>query len=173
MNLAGRYVSCSAILGLSHHPLSSLVQIMTVIPASALRVYPSNRLVQLSRHKSYPPLPIKENSEWDWGEWAPDISQAAKTAQPSSRVSGLAEAKHTHQFYKPCRTVQWEVSKGALSHLASERTQKLAQPKSHNPSLEDYNPQAWHVSRAALLAQPSPRLSELATPIPRKVRTKK
>ena len=149
------------------------IQVMTVIPSSALRVHPTQRLVRLSRHKTYPPLPIKNNSEWDWGEWATDIGQAAKTAQASMRVSGLAEPKLTHNSYKPCRTVQWEVSKAALSHSATERTQKLSQPKSHNPSLEDYNPQAWNVSRGALLAQASPRLSELSTPLPRKVRTKK
>ena len=145
----------------------------TVIPKSALSVHPSNRLLQLSRHKTYPPLPIKPSSEWDWGEWETDINQASKLAEASPRVGTLAEPKNTHQRFEPCRDVQWKVSRASLSHIATDLTLKLARPKSHNAAQEDYNPRAWSVSRAALMAQASPRLGELATPLPRKVTPKK
>ena len=145
----------------------------TVIPRSALSAKSSNRILHLAQHKTYPFLPIKPNSEWDWSEWETDISPGAKVAAASPRVMTLAEPKNTHLRFEPCRDVRWKVSKACLSHVASELTLKLARPKSHNAALEDYNPRAWSVSRAALLAQASPRLSELATPLPRKVRAKK
>ena len=150
-----------------------IVQVKTVIPKSALSARSSNRILELSRHKSYPPLPIKPNSDWDWGEWEGDISESAKHATPSSRVVILAQPKNTHPRFEPNRSVQWKVNKACLSHVASDLTLKLARPKSHNSALEDYNPRAWSVSRAALMAQASPRLGELATPLPRKVRAKK
>lgn len=146
---------------------------MTVIPQNTLRVRPTEHLRRLARHKTYPPLPIKTNSEWDWGEWHSDISHAAKTAEASSHLRTLAEPKHAHPLHQPCRHVQWPVSRAALTHVASEQVQKLAQLKPRNGELEDYNPHAWVVSRAALSSQASPRISELATPLPRKCRTKK
>lgn len=149
------------------------MQVKTVIPKSALSARPSNHTQQLAQHKTYPSLPIKPNSEWDWSEWETDISPAAKQTMASLHVTALAEPKNTHPKYEPCRDVQWKVGKACLSHVASELTVKLARPKSHNAALEDYNPRAWNVSRAALMAQASPRLSELATPLPRKVRAKK
>lgn len=152
---------------------SSSSQVMTTISPSALRVLPSEHLSRLARHKTFPPLPIKANSEWDWSEWKSDISHAAKTAEASSHLSALAEPKCSHPLHQACRQVQWPVSKATLGHVASERVQKLAKPKPHNEELEDYNPRAWVVSRAALYSQASPRISELATPLPRKCRTKK
>ncbi len=146
---------------------------MTVIPTSTLRVQPSERIQFLARHKTYPSLPIKHNSEWDWAEWETDVNSAAKTASASARVISLASPKQSHSQYKPPKGVQWSVSKEALSHVASERMLKLARPKNRNADLEDYDPRAWNVSVAALNAKATPRLEELATPIPRKVRTKK
>ncbi len=150
-----------------------LSQVKTNISRAALSAQASNRMVNLSHHKTYPPLPIKPKSEWDWGEWETDTSRAAKLAMASPRVTTLAEPKDTHPRFQPCRKVQWKVNKASLSHVASDLTLKLARPKSHNAAQEDYNPRAWTVSRASLMAQASPRLSELATPIPRKVRAKK
>lgn len=150
-----------------------LSQVKTVIPRSALSARASNRVAHLSHHKTYSPLPIKPKSEWDWGEWETDISQAAKVAVASPRIATLAEPKNTHPRFEPCQDVQWKVNKASLSYVATDLTLKLARPKSHNAAQEDYNPRAWSVSRAALMAQASPRLSELATPIPRKVRAKK
>ena len=144
-----------------------------MIPMTALRVHPTQRLQQLSRHKTYPPLPIKQDSEWDWGEWVSDISSAAKHATASSHVVSLAEPKQANSLYKQCRQVQWKVSKEAQSHVASERVHKLSKPKNRNVDLEDYDPRAWSVSVAALNAKASSRIEELATPLPRKVRTKK
>lgn len=146
---------------------------MTVIPMTALRVRPTQRLKQLSRHKTYPPLHIKKDSEWDWGEWVSDISPAAKNATASGHIVRLAEPKEDHALYKQCRQVQWKVTKEAQSHVASERVLKLAKPKNRNLDLEDYDPRAWNVSIAALNAKASSRIDELATPLPRKVRTKK
>ncbi len=146
---------------------------MTVVPSPVLRARPSERIQYLARHKTYPPLLIKPNSEWDWGDWEPDITEAAKTAIASERVTTLATPKATHRLYQPPKGVQWPVSKVAQSHNASERIYKLARPKNRHLDQEDYDPRAWTVSIAALNAKPTPRLEELATPIPRKVRTKK
>lgn len=146
---------------------------MTTVPLSALRIRPSPRLVVLCRHKTYPPLSIKENREWDWGEWDSDVTPAAKTAMATLRVCELATSKTPNRDYQPCREVQWPVSRSALSHTVGERVQKLAQPKTKNREKEDYDPSAWVVSRGALVAQASPRISELATPLPRKCRIKK
>lgn len=55
------------------------------------------------RHKTYPPLPIKANSEWDWGEWESDITTATKNAVASPRVTTLADPKKAHPHYEPCR----------------------------------------------------------------------
>lgn len=153
--------------------LFTLTQVMTVIPTTTLRARPSERLSYLARHKTYPPLLIKPNSEWDWEEWEPDVSEGAKTASASARVTTLATPKETHPQYRPARRVQWSVSNEARSHNASERTYKLARPKNRHVDQEDYDPRTWSVSVAALNAKPTPRLEELATPIPRKVRTKK
>lgn len=149
------------------------MQVKTVIPKSALSARASNRIAELAGHKTYPSLPIKPNSDWDWGEWKTEISEATRLATPSARVVSLAQPKNTHPCFESNRGVQWKVNKACLSHVASDLTMKLARPKSHNAALEDYNPRAWSVSRAALMAQASPRLTELATPLPRKVRAKK
>ncbi len=146
---------------------------MTVIPTSTLRVQPSERIQFLACHKTYPSLPIKHNSEWDWAEWETDVNSATKTTSASAHVISLASPKRSHSQYKPPKGVQWSVSKEAMSHVASERMLKLARPKNRNADLEDYDPRAWNVSVAALNAKATPRLEELATPIPRKVRTKK
>ena len=141
----------------------------TVIPKTTLTVKQNKRLAQ---HKSYPSLPVEPKSKWDWDDQKTNISEAAKLATASPRVMTLAESKHTHQGYEPCRDVQWKVRKASLSHIASDLTEKLAKPKSHHAAQEDYNPKAFCVSRATLMAQASPRLSELATPPARKVRAK-
>ncbi len=149
------------------------LQVMTVIPSTTLRARPTERLRYLARHKTYPPLPIKTNSQWDWGEWDADITAAARTASASARVITLATPKEPHSLYQPAKRVQWPVTKEARSHNASERTYKLARPKNRHLDQEDYDHGAWSVSVAALNAKPTPRLEELATPIPRKVRNKK
>lgn len=149
------------------------LQVVTTVPETVLRARPSRHLCRLARHKTYPPLPIKPHSEWEWGEWEADISTAARNALSSARVATLAEPKAAHQQYQPCKDVQWSVSKAALTRMASERMHKLARPKNRHGEMEDYNPHAWSVSRAALTAQASTRIAELATPLPRKCRTKK
>lgn len=75
---------------------------MTAIPSSAICVRPSGHLSRLARHKTYPPLLVKPNSEWDWGEWNTDISRTAKIAVASPRVSSLAEPKKVQ-----CRYFVW------------------------------------------------------------------
>ena len=79
------------------------VQVMTMVPGTALHVTPTTRLSHLARHKTHPPLSIRSNTEWDWGEWPSDVSAAAKSAQTSARVSELAEAKRDHPMYRPCK----------------------------------------------------------------------
>ena len=144
----------------------------TVIPQTALIVKLDKRLRRLAQHKSHPSLPVQPNGEWDWDDQKANINKAAKLAMASPRVTTLAEPKHTHQRYEPCRNALWKVRKASLSHVASEPTEKLAKPKGHHAAQEDYNPKAFCVSQATLLVQASPRLSELATPPARKVRAK-
>lgn len=79
------------------------VQVMTVVPEAALCVFPSERLSHLARHKTYPPLPIRPHTEWEWGEWTSDVTAAAKRAEASGRVMQLAETKKDHDLYRPCR----------------------------------------------------------------------
>lgn len=150
-----------------------LLQVRTRIPRAALSARPSLRIAELARHKTFPPLPIKPRSEWDWGEWEKDISEAALKAVASERTSTLAQPKTCNAAYRPSREVQWAIAPSTLIHSASERLQKLSEPKQISGYREDYNSHAWTVSRAALLAQPSPRLNELAAPLPRKCRTRK
>ena len=78
---------------------------MTIVPAAALQVLPSQHLCHLACHKTYPSLLIRPNTEWDWSEWQSMVSPAAKTAQASSRVIELAETKKDHLLYKPCKLV--------------------------------------------------------------------
>ena len=153
--------------------LCACVQVATVIPRAAFSARPSQRLRQLARHKTYLPLQIKEESEWDWGEWRSDINHAALRTDPSPRVVELSSPKKTHKLYAPNRATIWPVKRSALQHGASERQIKLGQPKQIPRYQEDYNPHRWTVSRAALMAQASPRLEELSKQLPRKCCTRK
>ena len=87
------------------HILCVCVKVMTVVPRSVLRAETTPRLHSLARHKTYPPLPIKSQSEWDWGKWESDVSPAARSAEASIRVGELAQAKKDHLLYHPCRCV--------------------------------------------------------------------
>lgn len=156
-----------------HHNYWPPREVKTVIPSSALLIAPSSRLHELARHKTFPPLHIKSQSEWDWGEWESDINPAALSATPSQHICSLADPKQTPERYVGPRQVHWDVGKAARNHLASDRTTKLARPKNKHEDTADYDPQTYVVSRSALITQPSPRINQLATPIPRKVRTKK
>lgn len=151
----------------------AILQVRTRIPRGTMSARPSSRVVELARHKTFPPLPIKPRSEWDWGEWEKEISAAALAAVASDRTTTLAQPKTPNSSYRPSREVQWPIAPTTLTHSPSERLQKLSEPKQISGYREDYNSHAWTVSRAALLAQPSPRLDELATPLPRKCRTRK
>ena len=146
---------------------------ITVIPRAAFSARASQRVQHLARHKTYPPLKIKEDSEWDWGEWKSDISRLALRADPSPRVTELSLPKTTDKLYAPNRSAIWPVKRSTLQHTASERQVKLSQPKQIPRYQEDYNPHRWTVSRAALMAQASPRLEELSKPLPRKCCTRK
>lgn len=138
-----------------------------------MKAEPSERTEILAKPKTYAPLKIKENSEWDWSLWESDLPEAAKKATASERVVVLANPKETHKNYKEGRHVIWQVPEGAKKALPSLRIQQLARPKSRSKYNEDYDPNTWKVSSGAKVAQATPRISELATPLPRKVRAKK
>ena len=149
-----------------------LFQVNPPVPVSALKFHPTVRLCELARPKDRIANPnVKEDA--DWQNWDPTDLEKIRIPSASQRVQFLADPKRTHQLYSPPRSVNWEVSKEALSSIASERVVKLARPKSKHLDTEDYRPNAWVVPPAALLAQASPRINELATPLPRKVRAKK
>lgn len=157
----------------SYNVCVCVVQVMTTIRRATLSAHASSRVSELAKHKMYSALPIKPDSEWDWGEWKSDIKSSTLKVEASDRVCALSRPKSTHPLYKSNRPVQWVISPATLTHTATERLQKLAEFKQVAGYREDYNGHAWSVSRAALLAQPSPRLEELATPLPRKCRTRK
>ena len=147
--------------------------VFTVVSKAAMKCEPSQRTEFLSRAKTYNELPIKPNSQWDWGEWELDIPEPAKNAEASDKIVMLSRPKASHPRYQECRPVAWVVPEHAKKTLPSLRIQKLARPKSRSQYQEDYNP-TWHkVSPAAKGAHANPRLSELSAPIPRKIRQKK
>jgi hypothetical protein len=157
----------------SHPQYQPPKQVRTVIPPAALSASATQRVGELARHKTYPPLLIMEDSEWDWGEWKSQIPPPALKAVATSRVEQLSTAKKCNRDYCPPKNVQWPIKRVTLSAVASDRVKKLSQPKSKNEQYEDYDPKAWQVSPAALHAQASQRLGELSTPLPRKCRSKK
>lgn len=147
--------------------------VQTIVSEAAMKGEPSQHIVSLSQPKTYVPLKIKSNSEWDWSEWECDLTEAAMNGTASERILALSDPKQMHRSYKEAKPVIWEVSQSAKKALPSLRVQQLARPKSRSQYNEDYNPNAWRVSQGAKSAQATPRIDELATPIPRKVRSKK
>lgn len=145
----------------------------TTVSDAAKNATPTQRLEVLANAKSYAPLKIKPNSDWDWSEWVSDLSEAAKNASASDRILNLANPKAPHRSYKEGRPVIWNVPEAAKKTLPSLRVQQLARPKSRSQYNEDYDSNAWRVSQGAKSAQATPRIGELAMPIPRKVRSKK
>lgn len=49
------------------------------------------------------------------------VSEAAKKASPSDRITELCRAKRQAEGYQPCRDVEWKVSIGAKNAVASNR----------------------------------------------------
>lgn len=49
------------------------------------------------------------------------VSEAAKKASPSDRITELCRAKRQAEGYQPCRDVEWRVSIGARNAVASNR----------------------------------------------------
>eukprot|EP00112_Aurelia_sp_Birch-Aquarium-sp1_P014088 Seg3015.3 transcript_id=Seg3015.3/GoldUCD/mRNA.D3Y31 product="Testicular haploid expressed gene protein" protein_id=Seg3015.3/GoldUCD/D3Y31 len=147
--------------------------IFTIVSEAAKKASPSDRIELLARAKTYKELPIKPNSNWDWGEWDSDIPEAAKNGEASERVALLSRPKSLHPRHQECRTVLWSVSDSAKKTLPSLRLQKLARPKSRSQYQEDYHSTWYKVSPSAKTAHANPRVVELCTPIPRKVRQKK
>ena len=146
---------------------------MTIVPRATKSAKPSRRIAELARHKTYSPLLIKPQSEWDWDEWQNNISPPALAAVATERITSLARSKPLHDSYQLSKPVQWPIAQHTLAHMASERLSKLSEARQLSGYREDYDPNTYVVSRAALLAQPSPRLDELAIPLPRKCRTRK
>ena len=156
-----------------HRDYEPCRQVQTVVSEAAMKAEPTQRIETLAHPKTYAPLKIKSNSEWDWSEWESDLTEAAKNSTASERVIFLSNPKLPHRNYKEGRSVIWEVSESAQKALPSLRVQQLARPKSRSQYNEDYDASAWKVSPGAKSAQATPRIAELAMPIPRKVRTKK
>ena len=146
--------------------------VMTVIADDTLFALPTNRLKELAKHKTYPGLKIKDDSEWDWSEWKSGLTAVAKSAKSTERVEYLARPKTAPPTYQPAREVEWRVNASAKSIQASERLQKLARPKNKG-TWEDYDPNTYAVSLGAKHAHASPRINELSHPLPRKCSMKK
>lgn len=156
-----------------HRDYQQCRQVQTVVSETAMKAEPSQRIEFLAQAKTYAPLKIKPNSDWDWSEWESDLTEAAKNASTPERVLVLSNPKQPHRSYQEGRPVIWEVSQSAQKALPSLRVQQLARPKSRSQYNEDYDANAWKVSQGAKAAQATPRIAELAAPIPRKVRSKK
>ena len=123
-----------------------------------MKTEPSQRVEVLAQHKTYAPLKIKSNSQWDWSEWESDLAEAAKNATASERVLVLSNPKLPHRSYKEGWPVIWKVSQSAQKALPSIRVQQLARPKSRSQYNEDDDPNAWKVSQGAKSAQATPRI---------------
>ena len=117
-------------------------QVQTVVSEAAMKAEPSQRIEVLANAKTYAPLKIKPNSEWDWSEWESDLTDAAKNASASDRVLVLSNPKQPHRNYQEGRPVIWEVSQSAQKALPSLRVQQLARPKSRSQYNEDYDANA-------------------------------
>lgn len=156
-----------------HRDYQPCQQVQRLVSEAAMKAEPSQRTEFLAQPKTYAPLKIKSNSDWDWSEWESDLTEAAKSATASERVLVLSNPKMPHRNYKEGRPVIWKVSQTAQKALPSLRVQQLARPKSRSQYNEDYDANAWKVSQGAKAAQATPRIEELALPIPRKVRSKK
>ena len=156
-----------------HRDYQPCRQVQTVVSGPAMKTEPTQRIEFLAQAKTYTPLKIKSNSDWDWSEWDSDLTEAAKNATASERVLFLSNPKQPHRSYNEGRPVIWEVSESAQKALPSLRVQQLARPKSRSQYNEDYDANSWKVSQGAKVAQATPRIVELALPIPRKVRSKK
>ena len=156
-----------------HRDYQPCRQVQTAVSEAAMNTGPTQRIEFLAQAKTYAPLKIKDNSDWDWSEWESDLTEAARNATASERVLVLSNPKLPHRSYKEGRTVIWEVSPSAQKALPSLRVQQLARPKSRSQYNEDFDASAWKVSQGAKAAQATPRIAELSAPIPRKVRSKK
>eukprot|EP00794_Sanderia_malayensis_P011767 gene11767-12984_t len=128
--------------------------VYTTVSDAAKNCGANQRIETLANPKRYRQLPIKPDSNWDWGEWDSEIPEAAKRGVSRSCIA----IKSADQ---------------AKNALPSLRVQQLARPKSRSQYKEDYDQNWYKVSPSAKMAHANTRLVELCAPIPRKVRQKR
>ena len=125
---------------------------MTIVPRATLSAKSSRRIAELARHKTFPPLSIKPQSEWDWEEWQNDISPQTLTAVATEKTTALAQPKPLHHSYQSSKPVQWAIAQRTLTHMASERLNKLSEARQLSGYREDYDPNTlWYLEQHFLL----------------------
>ena len=80
-----------------HRDYQPCRQVQTVVSGPAMKTEPTQRIEFLAQAKTYTPLKIKSNSDWDWSEWDSDLTEAAKNAAASERVLFLSNPKQPHR----------------------------------------------------------------------------
>lgn len=93
------------------------------------------------------------------------VSEAAKSTQPSERISNLASAKKRPEG--PFREPLWPVSEQAKSVVATPRCAELARAKPLAEGFQLHREIEWPISKAARRAQASTRITALAQPVNR------
>jgi len=134
--------------------------VKTVIPPTALRAKPTERLDNLSTPKKRDDGPFR-SANWD-------VTDFARKAVPSGRCSELAKHKSIVEGYSPAREVIWSVPRSALRAGISTRVGELSQPIIR-ASMDhvQFDPDAFIVKENALKGRCSKRVEELAQPLNR------
>ncbi|CAD5124615.1 DgyrCDS12884 [Dimorphilus gyrociliatus] len=121
----------------------------------------SERLDILAKPKRYTPS-TRQNPQWP-------VSNSAKAAEPSERVTLLASPKPLHREYTPLRQLPTPVPETARKATASPRICDMSKPKKRLPDTIDYGPfeqPIWCVSPTAKAVNSSERVAYLASPKP-------
>ncbi|XP_056658639.1 testicular haploid expressed gene protein-like isoform X3 [Monodelphis domestica] len=155
-----------AVAKATHPEYEGPKQVETKIPPTALTTHPTTRVVTLSEPKikietlyferRTNELPIRP------------VSNAAMSAQPSSRTQLLARAKTVNEQYLPVRPVKQPIRRSTLKYVPTTRIEELSVPNARTPlTTNGINLDAFKVKEAAKVAICSPRIVKLAEPVKR------
>uniref|UniRef100_A0A5F8GLK9 Testicular haploid expressed gene protein-like n=1 Tax=Monodelphis domestica TaxID=13616 RepID=A0A5F8GLK9_MONDO len=155
-----------AVAKATHPEYEGPKQVETKIPPTALTTHPTTRVVTLSE----PKIKIetlyfeRRNNELP----IRPVSNAAMSAQPSSRTQLLARAKTVNEQYLPVRPVKQPIRRSTLKYVPTTRIEELSVPNARTPlTTNGINLDAFKVKEAAKVAICSPRIVKLAEPVKR------
>ncbi|XP_056658641.1 testicular haploid expressed gene protein-like isoform X4 [Monodelphis domestica] len=184
-------------LGPEYHNSWGRGSIIWKLPSKAFFSYPSARIEKLSEPKRYkeeylqkrpfssPTWHVKDASQIPEAssrvvqlavakathpeyEGPKQVSNAAMSAQPSSRTQLLARAKTVNEQYLPVRPVKQPIRRSTLKYVPTTRIEELSVPNARTPlTTNGINLDAFKVKEAAKVAICSPRIVKLAEPVKR------